>query len=74
MPNGDLFDVPVVDGWVDLFQRNDGKWFLRHRPKMVDPDPYTGHTYGPDDSDLPEDYPGGADRDALLVWARQKWG
>jgi len=74
MPDGDRLDVPVGDGWIDLFQRKDGKWLVRHRPKMVSPDPYTGHTFGPDDPDLPEDYPGGDDPQALLVWARDRWG
>jgi len=26
----DRLDVPVGDGWVDLTQRNDGKWLIRH--------------------------------------------
>jgi len=61
-------------GWLDLFQQaEDRAWSLGWNPDFGEPD-WPGHTYAPEDDDLPGDYPNPADVEALLEWGRKHFG
>ena len=61
-------------GWLDLYQdAESGEWRLAWGPDFCEPD-WPGHTYSPDDSDLPDDYPDPADVKALVEWGRRHFG
>lgn len=61
-------------GWVDLFQDADtGAWHLAWNPDFGEPD-WPGHTYAPDDGDLPGDYPDRGDVEGLVEWGRKHFG
>ena len=52
-------------GWLDLCHDAElGTWRLSWGPDAGEPD-WPGHTYSPEDDDLPSDYPDPADSDAL---------
>lgn len=55
--------------------RNEGEtsWRVTWLPDEGDPD-HPGHTYTPGDVDMPRDFPGGDDPDAILAWAKERWG
>jgi len=60
-------------GWLDLCQEERGTWSLSWNPDFGEPD-RPGHTYSPDDGDLPGDYPDTADVEALVDWGRRHFG
>jgi hypothetical protein len=61
-------------GWLDLFQDAEaGVWGLVWAPDFAEPD-WPGHTYSPEDDDLPGDYPDPADAEALVEWGRRHFG
>jgi hypothetical protein len=64
----------VSRGNLDL-SRDDktGKWQLAWAPDYGEPD-WPGHTYSPDDEDLPGDYPDTSDADALVEWGQRHFG
>jgi hypothetical protein len=59
-------------GWIDLYHDGD-IWRISWTPNTGHRD-HPGHTYSPADPDLPADYPGGGDPEALLAWGRKRWG
>ena len=47
-------------GWLDLIEDAEaGVWGLTWAPDFAEPD-WPGHTYSPEDGDLPSDYPDAA--------------
>jgi hypothetical protein len=61
-------------GWLDLYHDAEvGAWVLGWNPDSGEPD-WPGHTYSPEDDDLPSDYPDPADADALVDWGRRHFG
>ncbi len=61
-------------GWLDLHQEAEtGAWGLTWAPDFGEPD-WPGHTYAPDDDDLPGDFPDTADVEALVGWGRKHFG
>jgi hypothetical protein len=61
-------------GRLELYPYGDvGEWGLAWSPDYGEPD-WPGHTYWPEDEDLPNDYPDRADADALVEWARRHFG
>jgi len=61
-------------GWLDLVQDADADvWGLTWAPDFAEPD-WPGHTYSPDDGDLPGDYPDPSDAEALVEWGRKHFG
>ena len=50
-----------------------GAWRLTWNPDFGEPD-WPGHTYSPEDDDLPGDYPDAADVEALVEWGRRHFG
>lgn len=61
-------------GWLDLYEDAEaGAWRLTWGPDFGEPD-WPGHTYSPEDGDLPTDYPDPADCDALVEWGRRHFG
>jgi hypothetical protein len=64
----------LTRGWLDLQEDAEaGAWHLAWDPDFGEPD-WPGHTYSPDDGDLPSDYPYPADSDALVEWGRKHFG
>ena len=59
-------------GWLDQHAEG-GAWGLAWNPDFGEPD-WPGHTYSPDDDDLPGDYPDLADAEALVEWGRKHFG
>ena len=61
-------------GCLDLYRHAEGgAWWLTWNPDFSEPD-WPGHTYSPDDDDLPGDYPDPADTEALVEWGRKHFG
>jgi hypothetical protein len=61
-------------GNLDLQQNAEtGEWSLSWNPDHGEPD-WPGHTYSPGDDDLPDDFPGPDDPDALIAWGRGHFG
>jgi hypothetical protein len=61
-------------GWLDLYEDAEaGAWCLVWGPDFGEPD-WPGHTYSPEDDDLPGDYPDPADSGALVEWGRKHFG
>ena len=61
-------------GWLDLCEHAElGAWGLTWNPDFAEPD-WPGHTYSPEDDDLPGDYPDAADVEALVDWGRRHFG
>ena len=61
-------------GWLDLYRDGEtGEWGLAWAPDFGEPD-WPGHTYAPDDQDLPGDYPDPGDVEALVDWGRKHFG
>ena len=50
-----------------------GAWRLSWAPDHAEPD-WPGHTYSPEDEDLPSDYPDPSDPDALVGWGTRHFG
>jgi hypothetical protein len=64
----------LTRGWLDLYHDAEaGTWRLAWGPDFAEPD-WPGHTYAPEDEDLPTDYPDPADVDALVDWGRKHFG
>ena len=63
----------LASGWLDLRRDDQGIWRISWVPDSGHPD-YPGRTYSPGDVDLPDDYPGADDPDALVEWGRRRWG
>ena len=64
----------LTRGWLDLYEDTKaGAWGLAWAPDFGEPD-WPGHTYAPDDEDLPSDYPDPADPDALVEWGQRHFG
>ena len=62
----------LARGWLALYEEA-GVWGLAWNPDSGEPD-WPGHTYRPDDNDLPNDYPDPADVEALVEWGRKHFG
>jgi hypothetical protein len=61
-------------GWLDLYQHTEGGgWSVAWNADLGEPD-WPGHTYSPEDDDLPGDYPDPADAEALVEWGRKHFG
>ena len=61
-------------GWLALCEDAEtGAWRLAWGPDSGEPD-WPGHTYAPEDDDLPGDYPEPTDADALVEWGRRHFG
>jgi hypothetical protein len=64
----------LARGWLDLCQEAEGEaWGLAWNPDFGEPD-WPGHTYLPEDDDLPNDYPDPAEAEALVEWGRKHFG
>jgi hypothetical protein len=63
----------LTNGWIDLNRDDEGIWRISWEPDPGHED-WPGRTYSPADADLPSDYPGPHDPDALLAWGRARWG
>lgn len=64
----------LTRGWLDLHHDAvAGGWRLAWGPDYAEPD-WPGHTYSPDDDDLPSDYPDPTDSEALVEWGRRHFG
>jgi hypothetical protein len=63
----------LQNGWIDLHRGEEGVWRISWAPDEGHPD-FPGRTYSPGDPDLPDDYPGPDDVEALIAWGRQRWG
>ena len=58
----------VSDGKLDVWQGEDDIWRITWRPERGHKD-YPGHTYSPQDSNLPSGYPKSQDPGVLMTWA-----
>jgi hypothetical protein len=64
----------LARGWLDRYQAAEtGAWVLAWAPAFGEPD-WPGHTYTPEDDDLPSDYPDPSDAEALVEWGRRHFG
>lgn len=64
----------LARGWLDLADEPEtGGWRLVWSPDLGEPD-WPGHTYAPEDGDLPGDYPDSTDVEALVRWGRKHFG
>ena len=66
-------DGSHAGGWTSATTLKAGAWRLAWDPDYAEPD-WPGHTYSPEDDDLPSDYPDPSDSDALVEWGRKHFG
>jgi hypothetical protein len=64
----------LARGNLDLYRDSHAaEWLLSWRPDQGEPD-WPGHTYSPEDDDLPSDYPDARDQEALVAWGAKHFG
>jgi len=60
-------------GWIHVWRRKDGVWGVSWSAFSGDRD-YPGRTYTSTNPVRPDDFPTEYDLEALLDWARRRWG